>query len=186
MNKLYLFMMVSLDGFFEGEKHDLSWHNVDAEFNEFAVKQLDETGTLVFGRRTYDLMADFWPSSTALQADPETATRMSSLKKIVFSRTLESADWVNTELHQGNVPAVISDLKHDSRGKDIGVLGSSDLSRTLIQEKLLDELRIMVNPVVLGNGTRLFAGIEHELKSTLLNSRQFESGNVLLTYKPRY
>ena len=186
MGKLYLFMMQSLDGYFEGPEHDLSWHNVDAEFNKFAVQQLDDTSVLVFGRKTYDLMAHFWPTPFALEHDPETATRMSARKKIVFSRTLGVPEWENTEVHQDNIPGVISQLKHDNNDKDIGVLGSSDLCRTLLQERLLDELRIMVNPVVLGKGTLLFAGLEHKIKLTLLKSREFESGNVLLTYEPRY
>lgn len=179
-------MMVSLDGFFEGPDHDLSWHNVDAEFNKFAAKQIDETSTLIFGRRTYDLMASFWPTPTALKEDPEIATRMNSIKKIVFSHSLKSAEWVNTELHEDDVPGVIARLKHDSAGKDIGVFGSSNLCRSLIQERLLDELRIMVNPVVLGKGTTLFSGIEHKLKLALASSRQFDSGNTLLTYTPHY
>jgi len=186
MKKVYLFMMVSLDGFFEGVDHDLSWHNVDAEFNKFAIKQLDETETLLFGRKTYEVMASFWPTPFAQKNDPEVATRMNSHKKIVFSRTLASADWVNTELHQANIPGVIAHLKNEATTKDIGVFGSSNLCRTLIQEHLLDELRIMVNPVVIGKGTTLFAGLQHELKLTLQGSQQFASGNTLITYEPRY
>lgn len=179
--------MVSLDGFFEGSDHDLSWHNVNgAEFNKFAVNQLDKTSTLVFGRRTYELMASYWPTPDALKNDRDVATRMTARKKIVFSHTLKLVEWANTELHENDVPGVISRLKHATSGKDIAVFGSSNLCLTLLQERLLDELRIMVNPVVIGKGTTLFAGIEHELKLTLVSSRQFDSGNTLLTYKPLY
>jgi len=186
MKKAYLFMMISLDGYFEGPDHDLHWHNVDAEFNDFAVQQLDKTSALVFGRRTYDLMASFWPSDGALKEDPETATRMNAMKKVVFSRTLQSAEWSNTELHEDDVSGVITKLKNENGNKDVGIFGSSNLCRTLLREQLLDELRIMVNPIVLGKGTSLFAGLEHEFKLTLASSRQFESGNMLLTYEPRY
>jgi dihydrofolate reductase len=180
MRKLFLFMMVSLDGYFEGRHHDISWHNVDQEFNDFAVKQLDEVDTLIFGARTYRLMADFWPTDTAIKADPHTATRMNALKKHVFSRTLKEAGWHNTELHT-DAATTIQAIKQQS-GKDIAVLGSSNLCISLINEGLLDELRIMVNPVILGSGTSLFAGLSAPLKLQLTNERKFASGNVLLTY----
>lgn len=175
-------MMVSLDGFFEGVDHDLSWHNVDTEFNDFAAKQLDETSTLVFGGKTYKMMADFWPTDFATETDPKTADRMNSYPKIVFSRTLKSASWNNSELYSSNVASVLKATKENST-KDIAVLGSSNLCLTLIKEKLLDEIRIMVNPVVLGKGTTLFTGIETPLKLALNTSREFKSGNMLLNYR---
>ena len=70
MRKLYLFNMMTLDGFFEGPNHDISWHNVDKEFNDFAIAQLSETGTLMFGRVTYELMASYWPAQEAIKDDP--------------------------------------------------------------------------------------------------------------------
>jgi dihydrofolate reductase len=175
-------MMVSLDGFFEGSEHDLSWHNVDSEFNVFANKQLDESSTLVFGARTYQMMANFWPTEIGITAAPNTAKRMNSLDKIVFSRTLKKAEWNNTELHNGDISTVIQSAK-EKPGKDIAVLGSSDLCLSLIKEGLLDEIRIMINPVVLGRGKTLFSGITKQLKLELTNERTFKSGNVLLTYK---
>jgi dihydrofolate reductase len=182
MGKMYLFMMVSLDGFFEGVDHDLSWHNVDEEFNNFAVKQLDETSTLVFGGRTYKMMADFWSADFAIKMDPQTANRMNSFQKIVFSRTLKKANWNNSKLHSTNVASVIRSTKADS-SKDVGVLGSSNLCLTLIKERLLDEIRIMVNPVILGKGTSLFSGIETPIKLNLNSSKEFKSGNILLNYR---
>ena len=175
-------MMVSLDGFYEGPQHDLTWHNVDHEFNDFADKQLDESSILVFGGRTYKMMADFWPSDIAIKMAPNTAKRMNSLDKIVFSRTLKRADWNNTELHNGDISTVIQNAK-EKPGKEIAVLGSSDLCLSLIKEGLLDEIRIMVNPVVLGHGKTLFSGIINQLKLELTSERTFKSGNVLLTYK---
>lgn len=175
-------MMVSLDGFYEGPEHDISWHNVDSEFNDFADKQLDESSTLIFGRRTYQMMADFWPSDIAIKTAPGTAKRMNALHKIVFSRTLQKAEWNNSELYDGDIATVIRDAKK-MPGKDLAVLGSSDLCVTLIKEGILDEIRIMVNPVLLGNGKRLFSGITKPLKLELINERTFKSGNILLTYK---
>lgn len=175
-------MMVSLDGFFEGPEHDLSWHNVDSEFNDFADKQLDESSTLVFGGRTYQMMANFWPTAIAIKTAPNTAKRMNTLDKIVFSRTLKKAEWNNSELHNGDIETVIRNAKQKP-GKDIAVLGSSDLCLCLIKEGLLDEIRIMVNPVVLGRGKTLFSGITEPPKLELTGERTFKSGNILLTYK---
>jgi dihydrofolate reductase len=180
MRKTFLFMMISLDGFHEGIDHDLSWHNAaNDEFGEFANKQLLEADTLVFGRRTYDMMASFWPSDEGMEADPETARLMTEARKVVFTHSPLATQWQNTE-SSADVKAKLIELKATD-GKDIAVLGSNNLCVSLLREGLLDEIRIMINPVVLGKGTPLLEGIErHNFKLT--NTRQFDSGNVLLTY----
>ncbi|MGH7142371.1 MAG: dihydrofolate reductase family protein [Candidatus Saccharimonadales bacterium] len=180
MRKVFLFMMITLDGFFEGENHDISWHNVDAEFNTFANEQLDETDTLIFGRRTYELMAGFWPSRGALEAAPDTAKRMNSLKKIVFSRQSFTPAWQSTTAYTDIQK--LNDIKQQS-GKSIAVLGSSDLCVSLLKASLLDEIRVMVNPVVIGKGTPLLAGIDTCHKFLLTDSRTFANGNILIRYK---
>lgn len=178
---MFLFMMTTLDGYFEGQNHDISWHNAGSEeFAEFVDHQLDETDTLIFGRRTYELMASFWPSVEAKNMEPGTASRMNSLKKVVFSRNPLSTDWHNTE-SSTKVAEKIHELK-GAPGKDIAVLASSNLCLTLIEEALLDEIRIMVNPLVIGSGTPLFDGIDKLRQFKLQGSRTFKSGNVLLTY----
>jgi dihydrofolate reductase len=181
MRKVFLFMMTTLDGYFEGPNHDISWHNADnEEFAKFAEDQLDETDTLIFGRRTYELMAEFWPSEEAIKAEPGTATRMNSLKKVVFSHNPISTDWQNVE-SSNNVVEKMHQLKN-TPSKDIAVLASSNLCLTLIEEGLLEEIRVMVNPIILGKGTPLFDGTDKLLQFTLKASRAFNSGNVLLTY----
>ena len=184
MRTLYLFDMVTLDGFFEGPaKWEIDWHNVDAEFNEFAIDQLNATDLLLFGRVTYEGMASYWPTPAAIQNDPEVAGKMNSLPKIVFSRTLEKADWNNTRLIKSNIVEEILKLKRQP-GKDIAILGSSDLASTFTRHALIDEYRIMVNPIVLGQGTPLFRGISGKFQLKLLKARAFKSGNVLLCYQP--
>src|SRR5215510_1158523 len=104
MRKLFSFNMVSLDGFFEGQnKWDLSWHNTDDEFNEFAVEQMEGIDMLIFGRVTYEGMASYWPSSEALTNDPIIASLMNTIPKIVFSKTLEKVEWNNTRLVNTNI-----------------------------------------------------------------------------------
>jgi dihydrofolate reductase len=180
--KLYLFDLITLDGYFEGPNQDISWHNVDREFNEFAIQQLNEIGTLLFGRVTYQLMASYWPTETALKDDPVVAEKMNSLPKVVFSRTLEKAGWNNTRLFKDDIVSKVAELKQHSE-KDIAVFGSSNLSLTLIKHKLIDEFRIMVNPILLGNGIPLFRGISERLSLKLLKTKTFKSGNILLYYE---
>ena len=147
--------MVTLDGFFEGPDHDINWHNVDAEFNEFAIEQTSAVDALLFGRVTYQLMANYWPTPAAIEDDPVVAGLMNRLPKIVFSRTLEKAEWNNTRLIRDHVAEEISKLKQQP-GKDLALFGSANLMSTLMQLDLIDEHRIMVSPVILGSGNPLF------------------------------
>lgn len=186
--KLFLFMMTSLDGYMEGENHDLSWHNVDEEFNTFAVEQMQEADTIVFGRKTYQLMESFWPSKAGRDDDPVVAQLMNSTRKIVFSKTLdkvvETEHWKNVTLFKKNIAEEIKNLKQEE-GKSIVVLGSNNLCVSLLKQQLLDEIRIMVNPVVIGKGTPLFAGIKEKVAFEHTKTKEFTNGNVLLYYQPR-
>jgi dihydrofolate reductase len=182
MRKVIFFMLISLDGFFEGPNSDINWHHVDEEFNEFAIAQLNMVDTLLFGRVTYEMMASYWPTPTAVANDPIVAGKMNSLPKIVFSKTLSKVDWQNTRLIKDNFVEEILKLKQQT-GKDLIMLGSSDLAVTFIKHGLIDEYRIMVNPVTLGNGKSLFNGIDDKLNLKLINTKTFSSGNVLLYYQ---
>ncbi len=183
MRKVILFNMVTLDGFFEGPDGDLDWHNVDEEFTRFAIEQVSTADGLIFGRRTYEMMASFWPTDFAIQTEPIVANHMNTLPKIVFSRTLDKADWSHSRLVNGDAAEEVSRLKQQP-GKDLFVFGSADLAASLAQHGLIDEYRIMVNPVVLGSGAPLFQDIHAPLKLKLIKTRTFGNGNVLLTYQP--
>jgi len=183
MRKLFLFNMTTLDGFFEGPNQDISWHNVDEEFNEFAIDQLNEIDTLLFGRITYQGMESYWPTESAIKDDPIVAGLMNSLSKIVFSKTLDKAEWNNSRLVKENVAEEVLKLKGQS-GKDIAIFGSSELAVTLAESGLIDEYRIILNPVFLGHGTPLLKGIKEKVNLKLLRARTFKSDNVLLYYAP--
>lgn len=183
MSRLSLFMMTSVDGFFEGPNHELDWHNVDTEFIAFAEQQLKEADILLFGRRTYEMMADYWPAEHAVKNDPVIANLMNSMPKIVFSRKMNKPEWTNTQLIKENIAGEITQLKKE-KGKDLLILGSSNLTLNLMEAGLVDELRIMISPVVLGRGKSLFDGIKKMLRLKLLKTRSFDSGNVLLYYEP--
>ena len=185
MRKVIFFNLTSLDGYFEGPDRDINWHIVDDEFNEFAIQQTGEFGALLFGRVTYELMASYWPTEDAKRNDPAITEIMNRLPKIVFSKTLKKVEWENARLVNENFVEAISKLKQEA-GKDIAVFGSSDLAVTLLEHGLLDELRIMVNPILLGEGKPIFQGIKTQLGLKLLKTRTFKSGNILLYYEPEY
>ena len=183
MREIFAFLMVTADGYHATTDGELFWHNVDDEFDEFALAQIDQADTLLFGRVTYQGMAEFWSSPVALEADPAMAERMNRYHKVVVSRTLAAADWTPSTLIRADVGAQLARLKEEP-GKDIALLGSSALAASLLGAGLIDELRLMVNPVVLGGGQPVLTGTERK-NLQLLRVRQFDSGNVLLTYRPQ-
>lgn len=183
MRKIIFFMLTTLDGYFEGPGRDINWHNVDAEFNEFGIEQINSVDTLLFGRVTYELMAGYWPTESARADDPIVAEKMNQTPKIVFSKTLPNVEWQNTRLVRDNFVEEMTNLKAQP-GRDMIIFGSSNLAVTFIQHGLIDEFRIMVNPVVLGDGKPLFKGILEKLSLKLIKTRVFHSGNVLLYYEP--
>jgi dihydrofolate reductase len=183
MRKLYSFMVVSLDGFYEGPNGEFDWPVVDQEFNEFAIEQLHDTDALLFGRVTYEGMAAYWPTPAAREDDPVVAELMNSLPKVVMSTTLTAADWGDTRLVGGNVAEETAKLKQEP-GKGLAIMGSPNLTVSLLGMGLVDELRVMVHPILLAGGRSLFRTLGDQLPLELLQTRTFRSGNVLLTYRP--
>jgi dihydrofolate reductase len=187
MRKVILSNMVTLDGFFEGPNKELDWHIVDEEFNQYANDLLSKVDALLFGRVTYQLMADYWPAAatnpSTPQSDVEIADKMNNLPKIVFSKTLQEVKWNNSRLVKENIADEISKMKHQP-GKDMVIFGSGSIVSTFMQHGLIDEYRIIVNPIVLGNGNPLFKGINGKQNLKLLNTKVFDSGIVILFYEP--
>jgi dihydrofolate reductase len=183
MCKVILFNMMTIDGFFEGPNREIDWHNVNTEFNDFAIEQLDNAGMLIFGRITYELMAGYWPGAEAIENDPIVAGKMNSLPKTVFSTTLKRSDWSNTMIMNGNIEKIISTMKQELT-KDIFIFGSSDLASEFRRLDLIDEYRIMINPVLLGSGNPLFKEKDVKQNFRLLRTIIFKSGNILICYQP--
>jgi dihydrofolate reductase len=183
VRKVIMFNMVTLDGYFEGPNHDIDWHRTDEEFNDFSIEQIKTADSILFGRVTYQLMESYWPTPDALANDPEVAGSMNSTPKYVFSRTLDQASWSNTTLIKGNAVEGVAKLKQQA-GKIMLLCGSADLAADLTAHGLIDEYRLMVNPVVIGSGTPLFKEVKEQLNLKLLKSRAFGNGNVLLYYQP--
>jgi dihydrofolate reductase len=184
MRKLIVFNFVTLDGYFEGpKKGDISWHRHGAEENAYAAEGLKSGSTLLFGRVTYEMMASYWPTPAAIKNDPIVAAGMNKADKIVFSRTLKKAEWNNTRLVKDNIVEEVRKMKR-MPGKDMTVLGSGSIVTQLAEQGLIDEYQIMVDPVVIGDGTPIFKGIKHKLDLKLTRTRTFQSGVVLLCYQP--
>jgi dihydrofolate reductase len=179
MARLIMWNLMTLDGFVEGPNRDISWH-FDVwgeELEQLSIEQLNAAGGLLFGRVTYELMANHWPSATG-----EVADFMNAAPKHVFSRTLTTSGWNNTRLYADDVPGTVARLKRET-AKDIFLFGSADLAASLIPLGLIDEFRIAVNPIVLGGGTPLFKqGERTRLK--LLDSQALSTGIVILRYAP--
>lgn len=132
MRQANFFVTLSLDGYFEGPNHDLSWHNVDDEFNEFVIDQLNEADLFIYGRRTYQLMESYWPNaaddSTTSKENLEIASLLNDTEKIVYSKTLarveEKKNWKNVRLVREFDPDEIRRLKQEP-GKSSGRIGTS-------------------------------------------------------------
>jgi dihydrofolate reductase len=178
------FNFVTLNGFFEGPNHDLSWHKHGGqEESEFALEGLRSDSILLYGRATYEMMASFWPTPMAAEMMPEMAAGMNKAEKIVFSRTLKKADWNNTTIISNNIFEEVRKLKQ-SPGRDMTILGSGSIVRQFAEEGLIDVIQLMVDPVALGNGTPLFKNMRRQLDLQLMDTRTFKSGVVLLSYRP--
>jgi dihydrofolate reductase len=183
MRKLGVFNLVTLDGYFAGPGGDISWHNVDAEFQELADKASNSGNTLLFGRVTYELMVKYWTSREALKNDPVVARGMNSSQKVVFSRSLNKVEWVNTRLVKSDMVEEVRKLKQQN-GNDLTILGSGSIVAQLSQAGLIDEYQVLLNPVVLGKGRTMFEGVKKNLALKLTKTRVFGNGNVLLWYEP--
>ena len=146
MRKLSVFNLITLDGYFAGSGGDISWHMVDNEFQELANAAANSGNTLLFGRKTYELMASYWPTPAGLQDDPIVAEGMNKLEKIVFSRSLDRVDWHNSRLVKGDLLDEIRRLKVGV-GSDLTILGSGSIVAQLAQVELIDEYQLLLNPV---------------------------------------
>jgi dihydrofolate reductase len=190
MGRVTAFLHVTVDGFFAGPKGEIDWFKAirkDAEYDAFTHQESQSGSTLVFGRTTYAMMKSFWPTPAAVQADPGMAKIMNSSPKLVFSRTLRSVEegpnWKNIELAHDIDPAGIRGRKEKAR-TDFTILGSGSIVQQFANHGLLDEFMLVVVPIVLGAGKPLFQGVR-QTDLDLLDSRSFQNGLTVLTYRPR-
>ncbi len=182
MGKLKMYNFITLNGYFKGPRGDISWHVHGAEENEYAAEMLALGDTLLFGRITYEMMSGYWPSEFAIKNDPFVAAGMNKAEKLVFSRTLDKAEWNNTRIIKENIVDEIKKMKWLSK-KNMTILGSGTIVHQFAENGMIDEFQFMVDPVLLGNGTPLFEGVSNSFGLKLTGTRTFKSGVVLLIYE---
>ena len=189
MRKIIYYNLVSLDGFFAGPKGEIDWHRVDEEFNQYAIEFLNSVDTIIFGRITYQLFENFWPAAAkdpaTSKSDRVIANQINDLNKVVFSKTLTQVSWQNSHLIRQVVPDEIVKMKGQP-GKDMVIFGSANLAQSFIKPGLVDEYRIMVNPIVLGNGMPLFQNLQNRIELSFIRSHTFKTGVIVLTYQPDF
>jgi dihydrofolate reductase len=186
MRKLVLFMHMSLDGFAGGPQGELNFLTYDEELAQYAAELVKTVGSPVYGRTTYQMMESYWPTvltkSDAPKHAQEHAQWVENIPKIVFSRTLNEVTWNNTRLIKDNVADAVNKLKQES-GKDLVIFGSPGLSTTLIKEGLIDEYKLTIHPVILGNGLSVFKNNTAKSKLKLLDAKTLKSGVVTAHYE---
>jgi dihydrofolate reductase len=188
MRKIISFMHVSLDGFVAGVNGEMNWITMDDEIFEDAIALAATTGTALYGRTTYQMMESYWPTvltnPTSTKNEIYHADWVENVNKIVFSTSLEKVEWNNTRLIKKNIKEEVTKLKQES-GKNMMIFGSPRLTHSFMQMGLIDEYRINVNPVLLGNGIPLFKNLSDRINLKLLKTRTFESGVTGLHYETK-
>jgi len=183
-------MHISLDGFVAGPNGEMDWIKVDEEIFDYVGKRISEGDTALYGRVTYQMMENYWPTAgnkpTATRHDIEHSKWYSKVHKVVLSKTMNDEGPVtigrtNTEIISDNLPDRINEIKQQT-GKDILLFGSPTATHSLIQLNLIDGYWLFVNPIILGRGIPLFVDIKDKTKLKLLNTRQFTCGVTELNY----
>ena len=179
MRRIVAGLFVSLDGVIEApdQWHFPYWSD---EMGEVIGSQMAAADTLLLGRVTYQEFAAYWPHQTG---DVPMADYMNTTPKLVVSTTLDTVAWQNSTLITGNVVEELTRLKQQP-GKNLSITGSATLVRSLLRDRLLDELQLLVHPLVVGRGKRLFADDGERVALTLVAAKTFSTGVLHLTYQP--
>jgi dihydrofolate reductase len=183
MRKVIVSNLVSLDGFMAGPGGEIDWFQVDREFESYAVDLARTVDTLLFGRVTYELMASYWPTATEMTDDRRIIEIMNSYPKIVFSKTLEKAEWNNSGIARESAVEAVAKLKQ-LKGMDMIVYGSGSIVSALAKADLIDDYRIFVSPTILGAGIPLFREMSGRIPLKLVHTKSFGTGLTVLSYTP--
>lgn len=188
MRKIISFMHISLDGFVAGPNGEMDWIKVNEEIFTHAGKRISEGDTSLYGRVTYQMMENYWPTAAdkpnATRHDIEHARWYSTVHKVVLSKTMNDAVFPNTTIISDNLPESIHAIKQsrDGGSKEILLFGSPTATHALMQLNLIDGYWLFVNPIILGQGISLFAGIKEKTKLKLVTTRPFTCGVTELSY----
>ncbi len=186
MRNIIVFDLVTVDGFFCGPNGEIDWMKTDDEFQKFSEEQTGTFGAFIFGHTTYDLMHDYWSTPEALKSDPVVTNLMRETWKLVFSKTLipveNRPEWKHVKILRDIGAEEIRGWKKMD-GKDIAIFGSGTIIQQMANLGLIDEYRLLVNPLILGKGKPLFKDVR-KTDLELAASRTFGNGNILLAYRP--
>ncbi len=185
MKKIISFMHISLDGFVAGPNGEMDWIKVDEEIFDHVGKRISETDTALYGRVTYEMMENYWPTAgdepNASKHDIDHSKWYAKAHKIVLSKTMKDADLTNTTIISDNLSDRINEIKQQP-GSEILLFGSPRATHSLMQLNLIDGYWLFVNPIILGRGIPLFTGIKDKIKLKLLATKQFTCGVTELNY----
>lgn len=179
MRKLILAMFVSADGYIEGPNGELAppaWS--DDLDTHWSKANLDRAGAVLYGRVCYEMMSSYWQSPAA---DAQVAKRLADSPKYLCSTTLSKVNWTNTSIIRGDIPAEIAALKTQP-GKDVVCFGGAGIASSLLKWQLVDDMRLMVTPSLLGGGKLLFNGNYPRSALRLISARPMDTGAVILHY----
>jgi dihydrofolate reductase len=184
MRRILVFNNLSLDGQFSDADGGVGWAKRDGdELTEYVKQSRGDITTYLFGRSTYQMFASFWPTPAGQAANPYFAKLLSEGQKIVFSKSLQKADWENTVIEPVADAQTLGKLRA-SKGGDCLIFGSGSLVRELTHQGLIDEYQLVLNPVILGSGRQLFSPLPKTVELHLLEAKPFKNGTVLLRYLP--
>lgn len=183
MRKIIVSNLVTLDGFIAATNGEIDWFRADEEFLGYSRDLCRAIGAILLGRRTFEVMAAYWPSNEAMKNQPVVAERMNNLPKIVVSKTLSKPEWNNSRIVREQILESIGELKQQAGG-DVAIFGSGELVSSLLPLGLIDELRLFVHPTILGRGHTEFPGMLKRIDLEFLSARPFKSGVMMLAYKP--
>lgn len=186
MRRLKLQMQISLDSMVAAQTSTGPDHfNWDEEVRQYSIANATNVDGILLGRKTAAGFIPHWKSvaADAKNADFEFGKLITSIRKVVFSRTLGESEWPNATLANGEIIDSVNRLKNQTGG-DLLVYGGISFVKSLIEHNLVDEYHLLVNPVVLGSGATIFTGLADPLRLNLVKTRTFSCGTVLLCYKP--
>jgi dihydrofolate reductase len=186
MRNLIFFMHTSLDGFVAGLNGEMDWINLDDAMFDFVATMTDQADTALYGRVTYEMMQSYWPKAgekpNATKHDIEHSTWYNKVLKVVLSKTINDSGLHNTKVIGDQLSDNVNKLKQQE-GKNILIFGSPGASQSLLNEGLIDEFWLFVNPIILGKGMPLFKDITGTTKLKLVESKIFSCGVIALHYK---
>ncbi|HSF53076.1 MAG TPA: dihydrofolate reductase family protein [Algoriphagus sp.] len=188
MRNLIFFMHTSLDGFVAGPNGELNWVNINEEIFDFVATMTAKADTALYGRVTFEMMESYWPTAAekpnATKHDKEHSVWYKKVSKVVLSKTLNENGLDNTTIIADQLADNINKLKNQD-GKSILIFGSPTASHSLLNQGLIDEYWLFVNPVLLGDGVPLFKGVNEMTKLKLIESKTFTCGVIALHYEKK-